>query len=283
MTGQVYKAHSSHYYVKANDLIYKVGARGVLKLKKSDILVGDFVEFDGGVIKEVFTRKNTFIRPSVSNIDCVIIVVSPQPKPDFLLIDKLIINALNQDVEIVFVVNKTDLNNELCDQLKQEYGKCKVKFLPVCAKNGDGIDELREYLGGKLSLLAGQSAVGKTSVVNALFGLGLKTGDLSEKISRGKHTTTYSEIHEYQDVRIIDTPGFAVIDAEVSEKDLPLLYPEFEEYYSRCKFRTCTHISEPDCMVKDAVEKGLISKERYQRYVNIYNELTKRRTVYEKN
>ena len=138
-------------------------------------------------------------------------------------------------------------------------------------------------LSDKLAVLAGQSAVGKTSIVNAMFGLDLKTGELSEKIVRGKHTTTRSEIFEVEDVKIIDSPGFAVIDADVDVKLLPECYNEYFNVSSMCKFRGCTHISEPECKVKELVQSGKLSKQRYERYVEIYNELSTRRTIYEKN
>lgn len=283
MKGQIYKAHSSNFFVKCDDEIYKVGARGILKIKSDGLKVGDYVEFSDGVIEKVLPRENSFIRPSVSNIDNLVVVISPEPKPDYLLIDKLIINALNQNLEIIFVINKTDIDDTLYDNVVEEYDKCGIKFLRVSAKERTGIDELKLMLSGKLCLLVGQSAVGKTSLVNAMFDLNLKTGELSEKILRGKHTTTYSEIHEYGGVRLVDSPGFAVLDAEITLSELPYLYPEFEEYYNKCRFRTCTHVSEPDCSIKQAVENGKINKNRYLRYLEIYKELQQRRTVYEKN
>ncbi len=282
MKGQVYKAHSSSYSVKTDNGVYNVFAKGMLKRRNGNVVVGDFVEIDDGVIQNVLPRKNYFIRPSVSNVDCVLIVVSAEPKPDFLLIDKLIVNSLVQGTDVVLVVNKNDLDCCLCEKIESEYAKCGVKIISVCAKNGLGIKRLKEYIRCKLCLFAGQSAVGKTSLVNALFGLDLRTGELSAKNSRGRHTTTYSEIYEYDEYKVIDSPGFSVIEADATEKDLPLLYPEFLNF-TGCKFRTCSHISEPKCVVKAAVEKGDISKERYSRYVIIYKELANRRIDYEKN
>lgn len=283
MTGQVCKAHSSNFFVKSGDEVYKLCARGILKRKGDNILIGDYVEFSQGVITKVLDRKNFFVRPSVANIDSVIVVISPEPKPDFLLIDKLLINAFNQNIDVFFAINKSDLDDGLYDSVVKEYRACDIKFLKISAKDRSGTDDLKSLLKGRLNLLAGQSAVGKTSLVNALFGLELKTGELSEKILRGRHTTTYSEIHEYDGVRIIDSPGFAVIEAEIAADGLPSLYPEFCAYSENCRFRSCTHINEPDCKVKEAVSSGLISESRYGRYLEIYSESTKRRNKNERN
>ena len=281
MKGQVVKAHSSNFIVESDGKRFDCSARGILKHNKNTIVCGDFVEFDGEVINSVLPRKNLFIRPSVANIDTVVIVVSPEPKPDFYLIDKLCINAIKEDCDIVFVINKTDLNDDLFDFIKSEYKYCSNNFFKVSAKDHQGIDEVKFFLKDKLCVLSGQSAVGKTSLINALFNLNLKTGELSEKILRGKHTTTHSELHVYEGIKLIDSPGFAVIDADVKLDVLPECYPEYFSLQQNCKFRGCTHVSEPNCCVKEAVNLGKLSKTRYERYVEIYTELSKRRDIYE--
>jgi len=280
--GQVYKVHSNSYYVKTGDGIVKCGARGVLKLKGEGISVGDYVKINKTTIESVEERKNHFIRPNVSNVDVIVGVFSPEPKPDYYLVDKLLVNAIKENVEFVLAVNKIDVDDKLYEFIENTYSPLGVKVLSVSAKNGDGIEALKEILKGKLSVLAGQSAVGKTSIVNKMFGLELKVGELSDKISRGKHTTTRSEIFEFGDVKIIDSPGFAVIDADVSLKELPDCYPDYLKVSDKCKFRGCTHTAEPQCKVKQLVEAGELSKDRYARYVEIYNEISKRRIVYEK-
>lgn len=282
--GQVYKAHSDKYLVKTSDGLIKCTARGLLRLKRDEITVGDIVQVSkNSTIDTVFDRKNTFIRPNVSNVDIIIAVLSPEPKPDFYLLDKLYINAVKEDVDFCIVVNKSDIDGQLKSTIECEYQKLGVKILSVCASTGDGIDQLKGLLKGKLSVLAGQSAAGKTSIVNAMFNLELKVGELSKKTERGKHTTTRSEIFEFEDVRIIDSPGFAVIEADVDIKDLPTFYPDYVEHASDCRFRGCSHVNEPDCKIKQLVQSGILSKERYARYVDIYNEISKRRTNYEKN
>lgn len=281
MIGQIVKAHSSNFIVEVDNKLYDCSARGVIKHNKQNIVCGDFVDFSDGVINKVLDRKNMFIRPSVANIDTVVIVIAPQPKPDFYLIDKLVINAVKEGCEIIFAINKTDISKELFDRIKEEYKYCSSTFISVSATENQGIDELRNSLKGKLCVLAGQSAVGKTSLINSLFFLNLKTGELSEKILRGKHTTTHSEMHIFGDIRLIDSPGFAVIDADVDLTVLPECYPEYFNLQSGCKFRGCSHISEPDCKVKQAVKDGLLSKDRYDRYVEIYKEMLQRREIYD--
>ena len=282
MIGRIYKAHSDSYSVKCDGVIYKCRARGVLRIKSDGLSVGDLVRIDKNTIIEVLDRKNHFIRPNVSNVDLIVAVVSPEPKPDYYLIDKLLISAFKENVEFILVVNKTDVDDKLINQIRAEYEKLNLNILSVCAKNGEGIEELKNILRGKISVLAGQSAAGKTSIVNALFGLDLKTGELSEKTARGKHTTTRSEIFEFEDIKLIDSPGFAVIDAFVEAGELAEYYPEYFEVSSECRFRGCNHVNEPDCKVKELVKNGGLSSSRYLRYIEIYNDLNKRRDIYEK-
>ncbi len=283
LKGQAYKAHSNKYYVSVNGKLIICGARGLLKIKSDGIVVGDYVEVQGSTITKVLDRKNRLIRPSVSNIDIIVAVISPQPKPDYYLLDKLLINSVKANVELCVVINKSDIESQTQQEVLKEYQGLGVKIISISAKEKSGIYELKKLLENKFAVLAGQSAVGKTSIVNAMFNMNLKTGELSEKIERGKHTTTRSEIFEYENVKIIDSPGFAVIDADVSVKELPECYNEYYEVSNECKFRGCTHINEPECKVKELVQKGVLSKGRYNRYVEIYDELSKRRIIYEKN
>ncbi|MBO7345245.1 MAG: ribosome small subunit-dependent GTPase A [Clostridia bacterium] len=283
MQGQVYRASSDSYIVNIDGKSVKCKARGILKIKSDGICVGDYVEVDGGVITKVLERKNKFVRPNVSNVDLIVAVISPEPKPDYYLIDKLYLNAVKEDVEMVIAVNKTDINPMLFDEIKKEYGGLGINVFSLCAQTGEGVDYLKGLVNGKLTVLAGQSAVGKTSIINSAFSLNLLTGSVSEKILRGKHTTTKSEIFEINGVRLIDSPGFAVIDAMVSVEELPDCYPEYLKVACECKFRGCKHVSEPDCKVKELVKNGELSAQRYGRYVEIYNEISSRRVTYEKN
>ncbi len=281
--GQVYRVHSNKYFVCVDNKIVQCNARGILKIKSDSILVGDYVELENNTIINVKDRKNRFRRPNVTNVDIVVAVTSPQPKPDYLLIDKLYINAVKEDVDFCIIVNKSDTDNKLFDEIRSEYKDLDIKIISVSATTGDGIEELKKLLKGKFAVLAGQSAVGKTSITNTIFSLNLKVGDVSKKIERGKHTTTHSDIFELDNIKIIDSPGFAVIDANVDLEQLPQCYPEYFEVSNECKYRTCSHINEPNCKVKQLVEQGEFSKNRYERYKEIYNEILSRRINYDKN
>ena len=281
--GQVYKAHSNKFWVKTDDGLIKCDARGLLKIKSEGILTGDVVEIENNTILSVKPRKNRLIRPNVANVDLIVAVLSPQPKPDFYLIDKLLINSIKENIDFCIVLNKSDIKSNIYQEVEAEYSNLGIKIMNVSSNNKDGINQLKELLKGKLSVFAGQSAVGKTSITNAMFNLELKTGEVSEKIERGRHTTTRSEIFEYEGIKVIDSPGFAVIDADVSIDDLPQCYPEYFKVSNECKFRGCSHIAEPNCKVKELVNNGDFSQKRYERYVEIYNEIKNRRTIYEKN
>ncbi len=259
LTGQVYKVQSDTYLVKCENDTFVCNSRGVVKKRGDSIVVGDFVTVENKVIKGVLERKNRFIRPSVSNVDMVVLLISPEPKPDYYLIDKVIVNAIKEGVSIIFAVNKADNEYDLYNEICLEYKDLDIEILKISAKTGQGVQQLKEKLKGKLAVLVGQSAVGKTSLVNAMFGLNLKTGELSD-IGRGRHTTTRSEIFEIEGIKVVDSPGFAVIDAEVSAQEFPEYYEEYFNVSNECRFRGCRHIDEPDCKVKQLVDEGVFLK-----------------------
>ena len=279
MKGQVYKVQTDSFAVKLNNEIVTLKARGLFKKNNQDIIVGDYVEVENGVISKVYQRNNQLIRPSVCNVNLIVLLISPSPKPDYYLIDKVLVNAIKENIQVIFVINKMDCENTLKEQLSQ-YSHLGIDTYQVSSALKTGVTELKERLKGKLSVLVGQSAVGKTSLVNAMFNLNLRTGDLSS-IGRGKHTTTRSEIFEYEDIKVVDSPGFAVIDADVSLDEFPQCYPEYFEVSNDCKFRCCSHTNEPNCKVKELVDKGVYSKERYDRYLEIYKAIQERRKIYE--
>ncbi len=286
MKGQVFKVMADQFdvYLDTGDMV-RCKARGILKTKgDKGISVGDYCQIEDGVISKVFERKNKFIRPNVANVDVVLIVVATNPEPDYFLIDKVIINAINKNVDIVIAVNKFDQGTIVYESIKSEYSPLNVKVIATSTITGYGIDNLKRELKGKTVVFAGQSAVGKTSIVNSIFSLNLKTGSLSEKIVRGKHTTTYSQIFIKDDVKVVDSPGFASINAEISAQDLKEHYPEYLSLSNDCRFRGCNHINEPDCAVKNAVNSGKLSINRYNRFKQIYNELLdKEKKLYGKN
>ena len=279
--GQIIKIHSGKYFVKTKDEILECSAKGALKIKSDGIFTGDFVEIENCVIKSVNQRKNRLIRPSVANVDCLVVVVANPPEPDLYLFDKLISTAYACDIPCSFVVNKVDCENNTANLIKENYKDAVDNIFFVSAKTGEGFDDLIEFLKCKLVVFAGQSAVGKTSIANRLFGESRRTGEVSVKTQKGKQTTTVSEITERDGIRVIDTPGFTAMDIDVEEDVFPWSYPEFSRYSSKCKFADCRHIKEPDCMVRNACENGLISKDRYKRYKEIYKEI-KEKEKYDK-
>ncbi len=282
MKGQIYKNLSGKYLVRSNGAEYICTPRGGLK-RKTDILIGDYVEFNENVIFSVMERKNRFIRPNVANVDAVAVLVSPTPKPDYLLLDKVIINARAKGTEIYIIVNKIDIDKRLVDDIQRNYAFTVDGVIEISALNKTGVSDLTKCLSGKLTCFCGQSAVGKTTLINAVFGHELKTGELSKKTERGRHTTTFSQIYEEKSLRIVDTPGFAVIEAGVKSIDLKDYYPEFIVPAQGCRFRLCTHVNEPDCQVRKLVADGAISEGRYERYREIYKQLVEKEDLYGKN
>ena len=245
-----------------------------MKLDAGGIKVGDKVEFDGGVIKKVVDRKSYFARTGVANISCINIVISPLPKPDFILIDKLMVEARSGGAKVVITRNKCDIDDGLIDYCLKNYTAAADKIFIVSAQTGEGVDELENYLKGEFCAFAGQSAVGKTSLINRIFSLEKTVNSVSEKTRRGRHTTTSREIHFKDDITVIDTPGFSAVEIlNVKSSDLDKCYKEFEPYIGKCYYIGCTHTAEPDCLIKDAVLRGEITKDRYTRYCTIYKEI----------
>lgn len=270
-------SHFSDYFqVETPSGIVQARARG--KLKKNEILVGDFVtltkEGETFVIDEVKERENSLIRPSVANVDLIVIVVAPKPETDLFLVDKLIINCRRVGIDCAICVNKSDIASvELAKDLSFQYKNDVVAVVTASAILGK-VDELLPVLEGKLVCFAGQSAVGKSTLSNAILGDNSReVGDLSEKIGRGKNTTTSATILKGKGFSFIDTPGFSMLDVfEPDPEALASYYAEFVSHADECKFHPCTHTSEPDCAVKKAVDEGKISEERYLRYTKLYEE-----------
>lgn len=247
-------------------------AKGSLKIKSDGILTGDFVKTENDVIVGVLPRKNRLERPFVANVDAVAIVVADPPSPDFYLLDKLLASCFLSGVEAVIVVNKTDLSDDNPKKIIEQYSAAAKIFL-VSALTGDGTQEFSEFLKRKTVVFTGQSAVGKTTLMNTLFGKDYKIGDVSEKTQRGRQTTTSATIVKAGDVEVVDTPGFTAFDLSVKYTDLAKGYAEFVKYERLCRFSDCSHIGEPDCGVKEAANNGEINRSRYSRYAEIYKEL----------
>lgn len=203
-------------------------------------------------------------------------MVAARPEPDWVLVEKLLLNCHEQKILPAVIFNKCDIEPD-AKQFLLPYAN-EFKTFAVSAKTGEGIEKLRDFISGKLVVLCGQSAVGKSSLINALGGSRLETGELSRKIQRGKNTTRHIEIFDIADGRIADTCGFSVMESvNIKPEELVYYYDEFVAVQNKCKFANCTHINEPNCEVKRLVKEGKINKNRYERYVRLYNELTERR------
>lgn len=253
--------------------------------KYEKLRVGDFVEVvengfvkDEYIIDNILPRKNALVRPNVANVDCLIIVLSILPPPDFFLVDNLILYCLSHDIIPVIVVNKCDIiSSDQLSKLLSQYENVVDDIFVVSAKDNVGLDVFKNFLKGKFSALAGQSAVGKSSLINAIFpDINIESNDLSLKISRGKHTTRHNEVYITDDIMLVDTPGFSMFDAsDIKPDELHNFYPDFADFEENCKFGGCTHINSTslNCGVVQACESGQICLERYERYCKIYNDL----------
>lgn len=283
---RVIEHKSDKFIIELGGEITEVTARGKLK-RDGEILVGDFVTLDESsdkpIIAKVIPRKNSLVRPAVANVDLVVAVVAPVPETDGFLIDKLLVNCKNAGVECLICLNKSDVATDEKERLISEYGADVCGVVVTTAISGDAA-ELRPYLKGKVICFAGQSAVGKSTLSNAILGDNSRVvGELSERIGRGKNTTTSARLlHSPDGFYFVDTPGFSVLDTfGVKPGELALYYEEYVDLADGCKFHPCTHTSEPGCAVKTAVENGKLNRQRYERYVKIYGELKeaeKRRT-----
>ena len=221
-----------------------------------------------GWIEEILPRTSLCFRPPVANATLLLIVVAAEPEPDFLLVDKLLILARRQSLRAALVVNKTDMDGALADKARAQYRGADVPVYAVSAREQEGVAALMEKLKGETVCFSGQSGVGKSTLLNALFGLNVETGDVSRRILRGKNTTRHAELYEKGGVRLLDTPGFSLL--EMTEALDPVLlqdsYPEFAPYIGQCRFKPCYHLSEPGCAVLAAAREGKIDAERLARY-----------------
>lgn len=275
------KGISGYYSVKTKNGIVNAVVTGNLK-KEEKILIGDNVEVasnDYGkdaVITKILPRKNSLVRPTVANVDQLIIVISEKPKPDLFLVDKLIINCFVNNIEPILAINKTDIvTNKFLTNIVSQY-KNVVKHIVLTSAANKNVEDLQRFLTNKVSVFAGQSAVGKSSILNVLNpSINQSTNELSKKVERGKHTTRVCEIFEFDQCLIIDTPGFSMLEFNNFEPNqLESYYPEFNKH-KPCKFNTCVHINSAsnNCGVISALNNGEINAERYERYVILYNKL----------
>lgn len=278
MVGTIMKGIGGFYYVKASGDIYECKARGIFRKEKITPMIGDKVkiELDGdkGSIVEIMPRKSMLVRPPVANVDTMVLVVAAaSPEPNLFLIDKMLVNAEINNIEPVICINKTDIVNR--EDIEDIYTKAGYKIFSVSAEKQEGTDGLFCCLKEKTTAFAGLSGVGKSSLLNLITNGNIETGSISEKISRGKHTTRHVELFELENGGIVlDTPGFSSLEIEnIKADDLWTYFPEMANSENECRFRGCSHINEPNCYIKQKVSDGEIAPSRYESYKELYNKL----------
>lgn len=290
-TAQVIKMYNGFYYlqVAGQEELLSCRLRGRIKRNKGAVVTGDYVEYqmleDGtGVIESCLPRRTLLKRPAVANIDQVLITFAArQPELNQLLLNRFLVLAEWSGIpEIVICINKCDLLEEKADFL-QDYVQAGYKLLMVSAQEGQGIQELKNLLTGRVTVFAGPSGVGKSSLLNAVdSNLELATGKISDKIKRGKHTTRAACLLPLPEGgTVVDTPGFSAAELEnIDKAQLAHYFPEFRPYIEKCYYNTCTHSHEPDCAVKEAVAAGAICQARYEAYLNILQTINERKKAY---
>ncbi len=273
MNGLIIKKNANLFTVYSEDNFYNLAARG--NLKKQGLFVGDNVEFDK-VIDKICARKNLLIRPPLANLDKLFIVVAPIPKPDFLLVDKMLVYCYTNGIEPIIVVNKSDIaSSQFLSEIDEIYSKV-TKIIKISTKKGE-LTALKDQIQG-ICTLAGQSAVGKSSIINSLLGSRVcEVGDLSTKVQRGKQTTRLVELFKFGDGFLADTAGFSMLDlayvVDLQPRELSTYYPDFLEFRAFCKFSSCLHASRDKCGIIEGVKNGEISKVRYQNYLKLLQQL----------
>lgn len=282
MEGIIIKALSGFYYVRAQGRTYSCRARGRFRLDGQSPLVGDRVCFDpaedgSGVVTALMPRRNFFERPAVANVDRLVMIVSAAiPVTDPYLIDMVTAQCEKKNCGVLLVVNKCDLDPG--DALCALYEKTPYETLRTSAETGEGVDALREAIRGRVCCFTGNSGVGKSSLLNALDSrFSLATGEISQKLGRGRHTTRHVEFFDLgSGTYVADTPGFAAYDDGTAlglrKEELASLFPEFGDYTGSCRFLDCAHLAEPGCAVTEAVGRGDIAESRHRSYRRLYEQ-----------
>lgn len=280
--GIITKLVGGFYYVEAAERIYECKARGAFRIKGSAPCVGDYVEIgiptDGYcVIEKVLPRRNSLVRPAIANIDRLVIVASiTSPAPNTLIIDKMIATAVKKNIEPMLVISKTDLKDP--SELFKIYKNSGINTLCFSSKSFDSNELKERILTDGITAFTGNSGVGKSTLLNSMLPhLSIETGEISQKLGRGRHTTRTVQLHKTDIGYVADTPGFSTVDLqryEIIKKDeLALCFSEFEPYLDRCRFTSCSHTKEMGCAVLEAVKNGEIEKSRHESYTAMYNEV----------
>ncbi len=285
--GRIIKGIAGFYYVHdGHDKVYECKAKGIFRNQGLKPLVGDRVsmeilsEEEGlGNIETILPRENSLIRPASANVDqALVIFAAKEPDPSLNLLDRFLVMMGIQGIPCLICFNKADLKDP--ENLAALYRRAGYEVCVVCAGTGEGIGQVRKLLEGKTTVMAGPSGVGKSSVMNRILPEAeAATGAVSEKLKRGRHTTRHTELFFVgRGTYLLDTPGFSSLDVTgIAPEELKLYYPEMERLEGRCRFQGCVHGKEPDCAVKEAVENGTISRERYENYLLLYEELKNRK------
>lgn len=282
MTGTIIRITGGFYYVEVAGDLYECKARGVFRKRGMTPLVGDTVDItvpsDGYCsVDAVHERRNALIRPAVANLDQLIIVSSVrEPQANLFLIDKMTAAAVHHDIEPVVVFTKNDLDS--AEEYLSIYRSVGIPTYAFSAVDRDGLEAIRQQLSGRISAFCGNSGVGKSTLLNALCpDLALKTGEISSKLGRGRHTTRTVELFPFEGGYIADTPGFSTLDIErfelIRKDELKFAFPEFDPYFGKCRFNSCNHVCEKGCSVIEAVAQGIIPASRHESYVRMYDEV----------
>jgi len=285
MQGVIIKGIGGLYFVKVEDKVIECKARGKFRYAGLSPVIGDKVEImletdeSKGVIEKIFTRDNEMIRPVVANVTQAFVVFAfKQPDLNMDLLNKFLVLCEFYKLKIVLCLNKLDLVDEVDEDLIKELRSvgCDIVFLK--AKEGDGLCELKTKIKNNISVFCGPSGVGKSTILNNIVGReAMITGDISKKSQKGKHTTRHSELIEYEEGFLLDTPGFSSLSLDFIEKEqLQHCFPEFEKHRCECRFSNCMHYKEPNCRVKEAVEDNEIYKDRYKFYIKTLEEIIAR-------
>ncbi len=278
MRGEIKEGRGGFYTVRDQS-----GQEHILRAKKKfrregiSPLPGDQVLFvprggeEHGWLEEIIQRESLCLRPPVANVSLLVIVIAIEPIPDFLLVDKLLIYTRLQGIKALIAVNKSDMSLELFEEVNRTYRGADVPVLCVSAYSGHGLEALKEAMQGELVSFAGQSGAGKSALLSRLMDVDLISGAVSEKIKRGKQTTRHTTLLYHEGMKVMDTPGFSLLElpGELEPEDLPNYYPEFRPYSAACRFRPCLHLHEPGCAVRQAAQEGSIDRQRMQRYEDL--------------
>ncbi len=277
--GIILRGIGGFYYVETADAVYTCRARGAFRRQGITPVAGDRVEIEvqpsgEGVLMQVLQRRNSLLRPPVANLDLLVLVASVcQPATNTLVLDKMIAVAEKKNITPIVVINKADLADP--SELEETYQKAGIEHFTVSAMQPESLEPLRKRLAGHISVFSGNSGVGKSSILNALDpSRVLETGEISQKLGRGRHTTRTATLYHLADGYIVDTPGFSSLDLEqvepIYKDELPDCFREFAPFVGDCRFIGCAHYKEPKCGVRQAVEDGLIARSRYESYVTMY-------------